>query len=489
MYEGETGERGFLAIQNISKGDVLLRVPLRLAFTDFADDEESDRLMYEGAPWSVCLSAKLLRAMSAGSTSPFWPYTQVLPKLVPAPMETLSWEQMQEIQYQPGKEALDKYNWLLADAYSSCSAEALGGKGDEKPSEEMFQWAMSVVHSRTFGNAAPGGGVGVRMLVPLVDMFNHGGDETESGMLNDPSHIPSDNVRWDVVQSGDDWEMVVTATTDVEPGYQLLLCYGARSNDDFFLHYGFVPEANPHESVVLFNDLEEALDWHHATFAAEMPEEDAVKRYTRALGAAMPQQEGALAELSKALGSRPEQKQEKQLVLSAGGRIDGALMTAFTMVNTERNELAEAATQVLEISADAAVLTGADARHAEEAVVQRCLGMLRAMPTTLLQDAAVLWADCKARGDEEGPYRYLSLIHHYRQALQDVDEVAAQAGALPIEAFALQLVKSMTGAGEDQGLLSGPMKSVVQYRIAKKMVLSDAVATILNAAKAERQSG
>jgi hypothetical protein len=35
----------------------------------------------------------------------------------------------------------------------------------------------------------------VRMLVPLIDMFNHGGDETESGMLNDPKVIPADNVR------------------------------------------------------------------------------------------------------------------------------------------------------------------------------------------------------------------------------------------------------------------------------------------------------
>lgn len=40
------------------------------------------------------------------------------------------------------------------------------------------------------------------------------------------------------MQSDDAWEMVVTATQDVEPGYQLLLCYGARNNDDFFLHYG-----------------------------------------------------------------------------------------------------------------------------------------------------------------------------------------------------------------------------------------------------------
>lgn len=66
--------------------------------------------------------------------------------------------------------------------------EALGGA-----SEAEFQWAMSLVHSRTFASAAEQGGVGVRMLVPLVDMMNHGGDETE-GLLTQPS-LPTDHVR------------------------------------------------------------------------------------------------------------------------------------------------------------------------------------------------------------------------------------------------------------------------------------------------------
>lgn len=48
--------------------------------------------------------------------------------------------------------------------------------------------------SRTFGNAAQGGGIGVRMMVPLIDMLNHAGDETESGLLFD-TPIARDNVR------------------------------------------------------------------------------------------------------------------------------------------------------------------------------------------------------------------------------------------------------------------------------------------------------
>lgn len=33
------------------------------------------------------------------------------------------------------------------------------------------------------------------------------------------------------------WEMVVSASRDIGEGEQLLLSYGERSSDDFFLHY------------------------------------------------------------------------------------------------------------------------------------------------------------------------------------------------------------------------------------------------------------
>ena len=58
------------------------------------------------------------------------------------------------------------------------------------------------VFNRTFGNAAPAGGcVGVRML----DMLNHGGDETESGMLADPDQAATDNVRWEAFEERKPW--------------------------------------------------------------------------------------------------------------------------------------------------------------------------------------------------------------------------------------------------------------------------------------------
>ena len=66
---------------------------------------------------------------------------------------------------------------------------------------------------------------------------------------------------------------------------------------------GFVPEGNPHESVELFSDLEEALDWHHGHYKnrtdapsgldTNVSEETALELYSSALLAARTDKEAA----------------------------------------------------------------------------------------------------------------------------------------------------------------------------------------------------
>lgn len=53
----------------------------------------------------------------------------------------------------------------------------------------------------------------------------------------------------------------VIATADILEGDELCFSYGERSNDDFFVHYGFVPLRNPRDEVILFESIESALDW------------------------------------------------------------------------------------------------------------------------------------------------------------------------------------------------------------------------------------
>ena len=64
--------------------------------------------------------------------------------------------------------------------------------------------------------------------------------------------------------------MHLVARQDIPEGQEILLSYGDRNNDDFFLHYGFVPLRNPHDDAVLFQDLTDALDWHYEHFKPEV---------------------------------------------------------------------------------------------------------------------------------------------------------------------------------------------------------------------------
>eukprot|EP00798_Chlamydomonas_sp_ICE-L_P001034 gene1034-3895_t len=110
LYESGEGERGLASVKEIAAGDVLLRIPLRMALIDFPEDEATNKLMYDGAPWSVRLAAKLLREVEKGVDSPWLPYLLVLPERVPAPLEVLPWDQYSSIEYQPAINALNEYS-------------------------------------------------------------------------------------------------------------------------------------------------------------------------------------------------------------------------------------------------------------------------------------------------------------------------------------------------------------------------------------------
>ncbi len=60
--------------QDAAEGEALARVPLRLALTDHAGDEESDALLGRGGHWATRLAARLLRQRAAGAASPWAAY-------------------------------------------------------------------------------------------------------------------------------------------------------------------------------------------------------------------------------------------------------------------------------------------------------------------------------------------------------------------------------------------------------------------------------
>jgi len=443
LYRGRHGERGILCQWDCLPGEVLARVPLRLALADHPGDEESNALVYEGAPWSVRLACRLLRERARGAASPWRRYLDSLPAAVPSPLEALAWEDLRAVDYPPMQAALDRLAWLAGDAWQRLSPEATGGA-----SREAFGWALSVVHSRTFGTpAADGAGVGVRMLVPLVDMLNHAGDQTRL-RPRDPA-AAQDHVEWRACAPGSpgnasgEWEMHVVALRPCEAGEEVLMSYGERANDDFFLHYGFVPDGNPHDAADLFAGTGELLD-----YAAALGGEGARGRAEAAVRAVEGEVSGAgEGHLLGGGGGGPGPGGDASddpfapgLKVLAGCRVDRRVTGAL-----------------------AAALGAGGPGAAERAVADRCLEVLGAFEGSLLGDlerlaqtpresagdAAFGESAEEVESDPEGAWRrgrWRAMLAHYHAAIGRFLEAG---GRTPAEAAAASPLGPPRGAGAE----------------------------------------
>jgi len=67
-------------------------------------------------------------------------------------------------------------------------------------------------------------------------------------------------VAWSALD--DSGVIAFAATKPLAPGDEATMSYGERSNDHFLMYYGFAPPRNPHDDVVVFQDIEHALSWH-----------------------------------------------------------------------------------------------------------------------------------------------------------------------------------------------------------------------------------
>jgi SET domain len=465
LFVGNNGERGIAATAPLRKNETFAKIPLRLAITDDPDDEESNALLGKDSLWSVRLACKLLRLKSQGANSPWFPYLNSLPTSVPAPLVNFSWEDVQSIAYEPARRQFDKTAWMVSSAWASlppgaATAAVAVDEATQKstppstttkseltsPSREEFDWAISIVHSRTFGTAGKGGGVGVRMLVPLVDMLNHSGDQdftdnsgsgsgnTSSGAKSNlasqqPVATATDNVRWDLVSKiGGEFFMVLTSTRDIQQGEELLLSYGERNNDDFFLHYGFIPPRNIHDDVILFSTIEEAIDWHLEKYIplGKLPPNQLQEAITAAYAAALKEEDWNFGgggsgnggsgtsdtsdSYEAALAAMPEaeadhiRKERSVIKLLSKGRTDARLVAAIESLH---------GTARIAGAADVAVNCQ---DHVREAVAARAVEVLRNMYITgmKLEDDLEVLANFSTGGGNGGGGGELEDEHGFR---------------------------------------------------------------------------
>mmetsp|Transcript_22399 Transcript_22399/g.76072 ORF Transcript_22399/g.76072 Transcript_22399/m.76072 type:complete len:474 (+) Transcript_22399:35-1456(+) len=366
---GPADVRGIVSASGAGERDRLLAVPMSKALLEGVTEGLDPP--FGGAPWPLAFGARLLRERALGEASAMAPYVDILPTTVESPLALPLASAEAELQYAPALAALRELHALVDLASENAAGD--GGRDE-------WRWAVAAVLSRTLRMR------GQRMMLPAVDMLNHGGEQ---------KNITVGVARgvWDTGPGAG--TVLVLATREVAPGEQVLFTYGNdRSNDDFFLYYGFVLAGNPNDTFVLFSSVREAVEWHGgggggAAAAAERATAEALGQASAGeLGEAFPRAPlrtmGASGDEASefvrapfrlhldAIGGAEDVVQPApEMILRADGKVDARLLAAFAALAPEGED---------------------PGRHAASRVRDAASEALGQFPTTEAQDTELLEA-------------------------------------------------------------------------------------------------
>ncbi|XP_019420730.1 PREDICTED: ribulose-1,5 bisphosphate carboxylase/oxygenase large subunit N-methyltransferase, chloroplastic [Lupinus angustifolius] len=243
----DVGERGLVALKNIRKGEKLLFVPPSLVITadsEWSSPEAGEVLKRNSVPDWPLIATYLISEASRMKSSRWSNYISALPR---QPYSLLYWSQAELDRYleasQIRERAIERINNVVG-TYNDLRLRIFSKYPDLFPEEvfniDSFIWSFGILFSRLVRLPSMDGKVA---LVPWADMLNHSCDV---GTYLD----------YDKSSKG----IVFTTDRVYQPGEQVFISYGKKSNGELLLSYGFVPRegANPSDSVELALSLEKS---------------------------------------------------------------------------------------------------------------------------------------------------------------------------------------------------------------------------------------
>ena len=235
--------RGLVARRDMDPGDVVFRLPL--SETTAVEISSSESSISISDAWAGRLAQKLVerqKETNSGTTIAN-SYKKALPKPPPTPSRG-DWS-IEALETLESKDILREIK--VAQDWRNEQWEVFGVSDGALGDQQRFLDALDLVSSRTIrcGDKF--------MLVPFLDMANYASRDQGGGYYALTR------------SSKEDEEMIELRIGDrgVKAGGEIFLDYGDRTNNDWLLYYGFLPDRNSAESVILPNS-QRIITWDEA---------------------------------------------------------------------------------------------------------------------------------------------------------------------------------------------------------------------------------
>ena len=356
LADGPYG-RSLVALRQLTPDEVIFNVPFSLVFAEDDSSSADARNALEtseanvGLPWSALMAMRLLEARAGVDRPELKTWIDSLPSFVSTPPLEYS-DEVIEACHDPlliGEAKEVRAAHLEAAAALRKRLAFVGCDADD------LRWAAGALHSRCFTH----GPRGTHLAVPGVDMCNHCFENptAQVRVVTSPDACQGAAATFEIadaehlenIEKSERFFQLRACEDGVEEGSEITISYGPWPNDPFFLYFGFVPNRNPNDTVALFADATE------------------------------------IEECASRLGLIDTKAPEEVSISSGSTETDGVRSISSTAARRRMMLTREGIDpEILEV---ARLLGVSDWRPLVEG---RCLELLRAFPTTLKEDRALL---------------------------------------------------------------------------------------------------
>eukprot|EP00546_Thalassionema_frauenfeldii_P014924 CAMPEP_0178911278 /NCGR_PEP_ID=MMETSP0786-20121207/9603_1 /TAXON_ID=186022 /ORGANISM="Thalassionema frauenfeldii, Strain CCMP 1798" /LENGTH=402 /DNA_ID=CAMNT_0020583701 /DNA_START=30 /DNA_END=1238 /DNA_ORIENTATION=- len=256
--------RGLVATKDLKPNEEVLRIPLSCITMQTTDDDNNNDY------WAGRLAAKLLATKQQNDDCPYisclpeppsipsrdWPLTILEEFQNPDWLRDVclaqEWRYNQWSNYQQTtNHPYDVSNDIVLEEDNFLFSSASLSFKDNEDDRPVFLDCLDLVCSRTIRTGR------TLQLVPFLDMANHASREEGGGYYK---------------KGNDDFIGLYAGERGISKGGEVTLDYGRRSNEDWLLHYGFLPNRNLVETVELGKNR--IISWDDVGTANEALKQD-----------------------------------------------------------------------------------------------------------------------------------------------------------------------------------------------------------------------